>query len=116
MHVGADEYHKYPGASHCDELPYLFKTGEDTKIEAPAIDSKELKAMKTMVETFTSFALNGDPNNSEIKENWEEIKSGGSTFKCMNITGDEAKMIPLPEGEGLKTWDEMFKRENVELY
>lgn len=115
-HVAADEYQKYPGASHCDELPYLFKTGVDTRIESPTLDSKEFSVIKKMVETFTSFATTGDPNNSEIKENWEQIKKGDEPLKCLNIGNNEENMIPLPEGENLKTWNEIFKRENVDLY
>lgn len=116
MHVGADEYYKYPGASHCDELPYLFKTAAGTNIKAPALDSKEFMVIKKMVALFTSFAATGNPNNNEIKENWEEIHNGDSPFKCFNINEEEDKMVPLPEGKRLETWNKIFKQENVDLY
>ena len=116
MHVEADEYYKYPGASHCDELPYLFKTGDDTKINSPALDSQEFKVIKKMVETFTSFAATGNPNNNQIKETWEEVQNVNSPFKCLNISNDGENMIALPEGERLETWNKIFKKENVDLY
>lgn len=114
LHVEEAERSKYPGASHCDELPYLFKTSNTTKIPSPAIDSKEFEMINTMVETFTTFAATGDPNNRAITEKWEAVDS--KELSCLNINQSEIKMIPLPEGERLKKWNEIFQRENVELY
>lgn len=71
--------------------------------------------IRKMTETFTTFAANGDPNNQEIHE-WGQVESTELPFKCMNINQDETKMMPLPEGERLKTWNEVFARENVETY
>lgn len=115
MHVSADEYEKYPGASHCDELPYLFKTGPDTLIDSPRIDSKEFEIIKKMTETFSAFAMHGNPNNSEIGGAFETIDSSDLPFKCLNIRHDEIKMQEMPEGERLKTWNEIFQKENVDL-
>lgn len=114
LHVREGEHGKYPGASHCDELPYLFKTSNTTNIPSPSIDSKEFVMINTMVETFTTFAATGDPNNLAITEKWEDVKS--KELSCLNINQDEIKMIPLPEGERLKKWNEIFERENIELY
>lgn len=116
MHVGADEYHKYPGASHCDELPYLFKTGPGTNISSPTIDSKEFAMIIKMVETFTSFAASGDPNNLQLGAKWEAVEENVLPFKCLNINQDETKMMTLPEGESLKTLNEVFQKENVDLF
>lgn len=116
MHVRPDEYDKYPGASHCDELPYIFKTGAETNIDSPSLDSKEFGVIKSMVDTFTTFAATGDPNNNQLKGKWDELKPDDSPVKCLNITGDEAKMVPLPEAKKLETWNEIFRKENVQLY
>lgn len=115
-HIGADEYDKYPGASHCDELPYLFKTGPSTNISSPSLDSKEFNVMKKMVETFTSFATTGDPNNHELDEKFDEVKSKDSFYNCLNISERGTNMMPLPEEERLKTWNEIFDKEKVDLY
>lgn len=116
MHVGEDEYEKYPGASHCDELPYIFKTGPDTKIISPAIESKEMEMIKVMTETFASFATSGDPNNHEIAEQWMAVDSNKLPFSCLNIGTNEIKMMPLPESTRLTTWNEIYAEEKVDLF
>lgn len=114
-HVTEDEWKtgKYPGASHCDELPYIFKTGPDTNIDSPAIESKEFEMIKTMVDTFTSFAESGDPNNSRLKK-WETVNE--ASLQGMNINENGSKMMEFPENSRIKVWNEIFKKENVALY
>lgn len=114
-HVEPHEIGKYPGASHCDELPYLFKTGPDTKIPSPTIDSKEFDVIKMMVETFTTFAATGDPNNETIGE-WKEFNSNDLHTKCLNFNENGTEMINLPEESRIKVWNEIFAEENVELF
>lgn len=109
-----NEQDNFPGASHCDELPYLFKTGADTKIPSPSLDSKEFEMITTMVETFTAFANSGKPNNAKISE-WEQVEKN-TPFKCMNINQDKIEMIDLPENSRVKVWNEIFEKENVKLY
>lgn len=115
MHVKPEEYEKYPGASHCDELPYLFKTEASTAIPSPTLDSVEFSVIRKMVETFVTFAATGDPNNQEIDELWTAIDSSNPSLNCMNFTNDKSQMMPLPEGETLEVWNEIFERENVNL-
>lgn len=116
MLVAPDDYSKYPGASHCDDLPYLFKTGPPFSLPSPTLDSVEFKVIKKMVETFTTFASTGDPNNQEIGKKWTAVESLTLPFSCMNIKNDENQMIPLPEAEHFEAWKKMFERENVNLY
>lgn len=114
MHVKRDEHHKYPGASHCDELPYLFKTGKDINIASPTLESKEFEMITTMVHIFTSFATNGDPNNQRLKEKWPQITPNDSLL-CLNINEAEITVKSLPEAKRLRVWNETFARENVDL-
>lgn len=72
--------------------------------------------INTMVETFASFAATGDPNNREILDEWKTIITKDLPFSCLNINQDEIKMMPLPESERLKTWNDIFNRENIDLY
>jgi Carboxylesterase family len=72
--------------------------------------------IRKMTDIFTAFATNGNPNNHEIQEKWDQIETNELPFKCMNINQDKTIMMPLPEGDRLKTWDEIFKRENVETF
>ena len=67
-----------------------------------------------MTEIFTTFAANGDPNNQELHVEWKPIESSSSPLECMNISHDQIKSIPLPEGERLKTWSEIFAREKID--
>jgi cholinesterase len=113
MHVGPEESDKYPGASHCDELPYLFKT--KTNISSPTLDSLEFDVIKKMVETFTTFAASGDPNNPEMGSHWHAIESLELPYHCMNISNNKIGMEPLPESATLKVWNEVFESENESL-
>lgn len=115
MHIGPDEYHKYPGASHCDELPYLFKTGPETKIVSPVLDSEEFEMINAMVQTFTTFAETGDPNNS-LASGWEQVKNQETPFRCMNIHQAKIETVNWPESDRIKVWNEIFAKEQVELF
>lgn len=69
-----------------------------------------------MTETFTAFALSGNPNNLEIQAQWSQIESQDLPFKCLNINQDEIRMIPLPEAVRLKTWNRIFALEEIETF
>lgn len=69
-----------------------------------------------MTETFAAFAANGNPNNQELHEQWKPIETSDLPFECLNINQDETKAMPLPEGERLKIWNEIFIREKIETY
>lgn len=116
MHVAPHENGKIPGASHCDELPYIFKTGKRVKIESPTLASKEFTTIMKMTETFAAFAETGNPNNREIPFEWTAINSMEEPFECMNIDQDEVKMMQLPEAERLKLWNEIYGKEKIDLY
>jgi hypothetical protein len=85
MYLQPEQYEEYPGASHCDELAYFFKTSLPISLPSPTLDS---------MLAIDSLKL---------------------PFDCMNISNDGAEMMPLPEGASLKVWDEVFESENVEL-
>lgn len=114
MHLNDDEQHKYPGASHCDELPYLFKTGKHTNLTSPTLESKEFEMITTMVETFTSFAKNGNPNNEKLNQMWPQVTSVNSLM-CLNINENDIEVRELPEMKRLRVWNEIFACENADL-
>lgn len=72
--------------------------------------------IRMMTATFTSFASFDIPDNDEIRDQWTEVKSKDLPLTCLNINNNEIKMMPLPESERLQTWNEIFAKENVELY
>lgn len=105
----------YDGASHADDLSYLFKANFPG-MAGPTIVSKEFYLIKQMVSYYTSFIINGNPNSVDNNRGpWEPVTSS-SPLKCFNITNDSVETIPLPEYERLKVWDEICEDVNVPLY
>ncbi|CAO1331259.1 unnamed protein product [Diamesa serratosioi] len=104
----------FNGASHGDDLSYLFYIIYQ---ELPAEDSKAFELIKKMVAIYTSFAITGNPNTSEITNmEWKPETSLSLPLSCLNITADEIKQIPLPEYERLAVWDDIYNQENIELF
>lgn len=105
----------FPGASHADDLLYLFHTflGADVSIE-----SKEFSIVKRMLSIYTNFAINGDPNVPELGENvtWEPVQSIDLPIKAMHITNDENSCVEIPENERIAVWNEIYQKENCELF
>ncbi|XP_065093902.1 esterase B1-like [Ochlerotatus camptorhynchus] len=96
----------YRGTAHSDEISYLFSNFTGS---VPAEDSFEYRALQTMVDVFTSFATNGDPNCERTKElQWEAVKETKPTFKCLNITNDGIAFIDFPNVKRLELLDSMF--------
>lgn len=104
---------EYEGASHGDDMSYLFKLNIPGIIQ-PTIDSNEFALIKQMVSFVTSFAINGHPNGDNDSE-WEPVDSS-TTLKCFNITNDSMEMVEFPGVERLKVWNEICEDSNVPLY
>lgn len=102
----------YRGTAHADEISYLFSNFTES---VPSEDSFEYRALQTMVDVFTSFAIKGDPNCDRTKElQWEVVKETKPTFKCLNITNDGIDFIDFPDAKRLALWDSMYV--NDQLY
>ncbi|XP_063697509.1 esterase B1-like [Culicoides brevitarsis] len=96
------------GACHADDKSYLFKTAMG---RVPEPKSKEYQAMQKMVSLFTKFAVNGDPNGDDAGvKNWKSITetTGGDVMECLNMTINGFEVMPLPESERMKIWDEIY--------
>lgn len=104
---------KYKGACHADDLFHLFTTAYH---DPPPPDSKEFKAIQRIVGIFTSFAISGDPNCSEIPSLIIKPNDGAEPLKCLNITENGVEEIPLPEEETLKVWDSVYDAFGAPLY
>lgn len=90
------------GTAHGEDLLYLFKP---SLVKAYKPGSREHKVMAQLVSAFTTFARTGNPNCRTIPHTWPVLESSEPGWKCLNITSDEVKVIPLPEFERLKVWD-----------
>jgi carboxylesterase type B len=105
----------FSGASHLDDIFYLFKS---IYADLPGIDSKEFKLVKVMVDLWTSFATSGTPETFEGEINWNEMKKSDDEPKVLNIGTEveEISMITMPEYEKLKVWNEIYQDANVDLF
>ncbi|ETN61216.1 esterase B1 [Anopheles darlingi] len=94
------------GTSHADEISYLF-----SNIFATALDQNtmEYRAIREIVDIFTSFAANGDPNcSSTSKVTWNAVPDTVPPYECLNIGNDGITVQELPEGKRMKVWDSFY--------
>lgn len=128
----------FEGASHGDDLAYLWKHDGHMPAETPKIDSVEFQMIKKMVtfmkfllkneaililfycyqvSIYTTFAITGNPNNAEMEDVvWEPITSTQLPLSCLNISEKELEMMFLPESKRLKVWDSVYNDASVALY
>ncbi|XP_014204711.1 esterase E4-like [Copidosoma floridanum] len=83
------------GASHMDELPYLFsmKILESFNIETPKKGSADYRKMEQLVELWTNFARTGmpTPTTSELIPLYWQPVNDGTVFRYLEI-GEELHM------------------------
>ena len=89
------------GVCHGDDLCYLFRFIVSHRL---AIDSAEYRTTRAMVDIWSSFATNGDPNCSALQDVKFEPASKDKTLKCLNIS-NRLEYIDLPE---LKKIDDVW--------
>ncbi len=104
---------QYKGASHADDLFYLFNSKFAENVEK---SSKEFKVVQQMVGIYTNFAINGTPNCEEIEPVKFTVLSADREFKCVQITENEVKEIVIPEIDKLKVWDSIYKDHDVPMW
>lgn len=93
------------GVCHADDLSYVFKNNFPQQLEQ---NSDELKVTKVMTSLFASFAISGDPNNSEIKHlKWEAVEDINK-IKCLNIS-NVTTFIDHPEAERMNLWNSLYE-------
>ncbi|XP_055604380.1 uncharacterized protein LOC129752629 [Uranotaenia lowii] len=102
---------KLRGTAHADELSYLFSniTGQ-----VPPPDSFEYRALQTLVDVFTTFASNGNPNCERTKDaTWEPLKLGNRNWKCFNIANDGISFIDFPDSSRMALWDSFYVNDDL---
>uniref|UniRef100_A0A336K527 Carboxylic ester hydrolase n=1 Tax=Culicoides sonorensis TaxID=179676 RepID=A0A336K527_CULSO len=99
-----------PGATHADDLSYIFTNGWGS---IPEKGTDEWNAVQKMVDLFTGFAIIGSKKLKEL--DWEEVLNHELPYqyKCLEIN-DEWKMKIIPEIERIKVWDAIYPEQ--ELY
>jgi carboxylesterase type B len=95
-----------PGASHCDDVGYLFQHFASPKIEAGSIEEK---SVTRFVKLWTNFAKYGNPtpdkNDSLLDVVWKPVT--GKELGYLDIGKD---LIPRanPYPERLNFWKEIY--------
>ncbi|XP_053662699.1 esterase B1-like [Anopheles marshallii] len=102
---------KARGTSHADEISYLF-----SNIFAKPLDANtfEYRAIQYMVDIFTNFAANGDPNGSSTANlSWISVPQTAPPYSCLNISNEGVEVVELPETKRLKVWDSFYVRDDL---
>ncbi|EDV93364.1 esterase B1 [Drosophila grimshawi] len=98
------------GVSHADDIFYLFYSIPSSKLDK---SSPEYRTIERLVDMWTAFAANSNPNGPQLAPvSWEALEPN-STPMCLNI-GQRLEFIELPELKQLKLWDSFY--DNLKLY
>ncbi|XP_023937086.1 juvenile hormone esterase-like [Bicyclus anynana] len=97
-----------PGATHADELFYMFDPLVFNLVPLPAVSPtpEDLKMINTITTLWTNFAKRRRPSSCTTAD-WNRSKKGDLQFLQLD---SEVKMIPLPNPERLLFWDRVYKR------
>ncbi|KAI4468944.1 carboxylesterase [Holotrichia oblita] len=98
---------KYKGASHIDDLGYIFKTKFTPDFKP---DSIEAKSMEKVVKLWTNFAKYGNPTpkSDEVGVMWKPVEDGALNF--MNIGTGSLKLDRNPFAERIHFWDKLHEK------
>lgn len=71
-----------------------------------------------MIDLWTSFASRGTPSSIDNEIDWTEVQKSEDDPKVLNIVNDIEKisMIPQPNFDRLKVWNEVYRDANVDLF
>ncbi|KAK5647704.1 hypothetical protein RI129_002596 [Pyrocoelia pectoralis] len=94
-----------PGASHADELGYLFTNSETTSLPPFSVG---LKTMRRVIKLWTNFARTGNPNPSELNSLinvlWKPVAK--DQFHFLDI-GENLTVGVNPDKDRAEFWDEL---------
>ncbi|KRT83239.1 hydrolase [Oryctes borbonicus] len=97
---------KYKGASHMDDLGYLFKTKYTPDLKP---DSLEATVMQRAVKLWTNFAKHGNPTpkHEEFSITWKRVQTGAMNF--LNIGNENLELGINPYSERTSFWDKLHE-------
>nr|XP_017013141.2 esterase B1 isoform X1 [Drosophila takahashii] len=97
--------HQMRGVCHGDDLGYIFHS---MLSHQSAPDSPEYKVITGMVDVWTSFAANSDPNCESIRALKFAPLENETDFKCLNIT-EPFEVKALPELKKIESvWNSFY--------
>ncbi|KAG5317107.1 ESTE Esterase, partial [Acromyrmex heyeri] len=98
---------QFPGATHAEELPYLFYFNMLKKyfdMSPPAIDSEDYKMIKCLTQMWTDFAKTGNP--TPVTNMWLPVSdSQDGKYNYLNID-TILQMKVFHKGEERWDWEE----------
>ncbi|PSN48049.1 hypothetical protein C0J52_09112 [Blattella germanica] len=98
---------RLPGASHGDELGYLFHMAYHSSLNLKPEDEC-MNVMATMLRLWTNFAKTGNPtpDNDELEVKWNPISKTNASY--LNIDRDLSIQSEVNE-KRLAFWEEIFE-------
>ncbi|XP_068630823.1 bile salt-activated lipase-like [Battus philenor] len=106
------KFAKEKGASHGDELFYLF----NAMLQPFRINQRDANFIDTITTLWTNFAKYGDPTpkSKDSKFQWIPSRKNQKNFLYIN---EKLRMGPLPEPEAYSLWKYIYdKYRNFKLY
>lgn len=94
------------GVCHGDDLCYIFHS---MLSHQAAVGSPEHKVITGMIDIWTNFAANSDPNCESIKTLKFAPLVNETDIKCLNI-GEQFEVKTLPELDKLQIWSSFYTR------
>ncbi|XP_072397540.1 juvenile hormone esterase-like [Diabrotica undecimpunctata] len=92
-----------PGASHGDEMGYLFKTALATDLKDD--DKTSIKQLVTLWTNFAKFC-NPTPSGNNLNIEWTPVQKGQLNF--LDI-GKQLKMDVNPESDRMRIWEDIYQ-------
>ncbi|XP_013137156.1 PREDICTED: esterase E4-like [Papilio polytes] len=99
-YFSGEPYRSAPGASHADDLFYLFSQGV-----VPALFENNM--IDTMTTLWTNFAKYGDPTPASEPLRWSA--ASGADPQALLIS-EELRMTPLRYTDTLKFWKNVYSK------
>jgi carboxylesterase type B len=106
-----------PEAIHGDDVGYVFRVpsmeGDDFNL---SVNSIEFEGIKLMLDIFTNFAANGNPNSKMLDEVIWLPATKEAPFKGLNISEKGSKIINFPELDRVKVFNDLYTEHVKILY
>ncbi|XP_046426320.1 esterase E4-like [Neodiprion fabricii] len=99
-----------PGASHGDDLGYLFYQ-RILFWRKPVAGSDDEHVINTMIRLWTNFAKYGNPTPNEDPLTWKPVTP--DEFNFLNISGRDTRLQINPNQERLRFWDEAYQKSTI---
>uniref|UniRef100_A0A7R8SEA0 Carboxylic ester hydrolase n=1 Tax=Lepeophtheirus salmonis TaxID=72036 RepID=A0A7R8SEA0_LEPSM len=103
---------KTNGASHADELPFLFREYPRNLLKRPVDE----KMWRLMIDVWTNFATSGDPNGAKEGYNWKLV-SHKNDYTYIVLKNGEIKFPShgqmKEQRDRLKVWDSAIIKKRI---